>query len=324
MIGQSAPEPVDNDRGKGQPDISVVVAIIDGGDALRACLLALSDQMGGWRTEVIIPYDQLSREVAAMADEFPNFHFLDLGVILGGMTPKNALQLHQFWDVRQSEGIKNSHGRLVGLVTDRGVPAKDWVASIIELQNQTGAAAVGGCIDNGNDTVWHWATHICDFARYLPPKPTGESTFLSATNVCYVADKLHAHRALYERRFYEPSIHAALMSAGEKLILSDCPRTTEYRPRIPTLELVSEWFHWGRKYGGIRAGQLSLVKRVFRAAVTPLLPFVLYCRHLGNLRRKKILGRNFWLASPLIILIVSMWALGEFVGYIQGPEPESK
>lgn len=310
------------DKDHSQPDISIIVAIVDGAEALRTCLKALANQVDDYKTEIIVPYDQLSREAADMASEFPGFRFLDLGIIAGDMVPQNALDLHRFWDIRRSEGIKVARGRRIGLVEDRGIPAENWVASVMELMDQTGAAAVGGCADNGYDTIWNWAIHICDFGRYMAPVPTGEADFLSATNVCYQADILHELRPLYEHRFYEPSIHAALQAAGHKMVLSDRPRTTEYRPRIPTTTLALEWFHWGRKYARIRCGEISFGLRVFRAAVTPLLPFVLFFRHLGNQRRKRIYLRKFWLASPLIFLIVSMWACGELVGYFQGEEPE--
>ncbi len=304
------------------PDISVIVAICDGGEALRACLTALTKQVGDYDVEVIIPYDQLSREAADMASEFPDFQFLDMGVIAGGMEPQNALDLHRFWDIRRSEGIKVARGRLIALCEDRGPPTENWIQAAVALQDETGAAAVGGCADNGYDTIWNWAIHMCDFGRYMAPVPTGEADFLSATNVCYQADKLHALRHLYEHRFYEPSIHAALQEAGHTMILSDTMRTVEYRPRIPTTTLALEWFHWGRKYARIRCGEVSFGLRAFRAAVTPLLPFVLFFRHLGTQRRKRIYLRQFWLASPLIFLIVSMWASGELVGYFQGEEPE--
>jgi hypothetical protein len=305
-----------------QPDISIIVAIVDGGDALRACLNALANQSGDQTMEVIVPYDQLSREAAEMAVDFTDFQFLDLGVIAGDMVPKNALDLHRFWDIRRSEGIKLARGRLIGLVEDRGIPALNWVATIIELQAETGAAAVGGCADNGYDTRWNWAIHICDFGRYMAPVATGEADFLSATNVCYQADKLRELRHLYENRFYEPSIHAALQAAGHRMILSDRPRTVEYRPRIPTPKLALEWFHWGRKYARIRCGEITGKLRIFRAAVTPVLPFVLFFRHYRTQRRKQIYLRQFWQASPLIFLIVLMWALGELIGYFQGAEPE--
>lgn len=306
-----------------RPDISVVLAIVDGGEALRNCLAALARQDGGHAVEVIVPYDQLSREAEEMAPDFPDFRFLDLGVIEGGAAPRNAFDLHRFWDVRRAEGIKAARGRLIALVEDRGIPADDWLASIVALQEKTGAAAVGGCVDNGNDTAWHWAIHFCDFGRYMAPVPTGEAEFLTSTNICYRADSLRALRPLYEERFYEPPVHSALRAAGHRMILSDRPRTVQYRPRIPNSELLGEWFHWSRYYARSRCGELSLGKRVFRAAVTPLLPVVLFLRHYGNQRRKTIHLRNFWRAAPLIFLIVSAWALGELIGYVQGPDPEA-
>ncbi len=305
------------------PDISVVVAIVDGGAALRACLNALANQIGDYKVEVIVPYDQLSLEDAGMADDFPGFRFLDLGVLAGGMVPRNALDLHRFWDIRRSEGIKAARGRRIGLVEDRGIPAETWIASVMDLMDETGAAAVGGCADNGYDTTWNWAVHICDFGRYMAPLPTSETDFLSATNVCYRADKLRALRHLYEHRFYEPSIHAALQANGDKMVLSDRPRTTQYRPRIPTFTLAGEWFHWGRKYARIRSGEISFGLRAFRAAVTPLLPFVLFTRHLRNQMHKRVYLGKFWPASPLVFLIVTMWAFGELIGYFQGEEPET-
>jgi len=305
-----------------QPDISIIVAIVDGGDALRTCLNALVDQVGEQTMEVIVPYDQLSREAADMEADFPGFRFLDLGVVAGGMVPSNALELHRFWDIRRAESIKIARGHLIGLIEDRGIPAENWAASILEVQTQTGAAAVGGCIDNGYDTSWNWAIHFCEFSRYMAPVPTDEADFLSATNICYKSEKLHELRALYEMRFYEPSIHSALQAAGHKLVLSDRPRTTQYRPRIPTSELVTEWFHWGRYYARVNAGKIPTGMRIFRAAVTPMLPFVLFFRHLSTQRRKRIYLKQFWKASPLIFLIVSMWALGELAGYVQGADPK--
>ena len=305
-----------------RPELSVIVAIVDGGAALRNCLNALRNQSGTHQFEVIIPYDQLSREAADLQTDFPEFRFLDLGVVARGQVPRNALELHRFWDIRRAEGVKAARGRLIGMVEDRGIPREDWVTSAIDLQRQTGAAAVGGCVDNGHDTAWNWAVHICDFSRYMPPIPTSEADFLSATNVCYRADTLRELQALYKERFYEPSIHAALQAAGHKLVLSEHPRTTQFRPRIPTHLLAVEWFHWGRKYARIHSGEISAAKRVFRAAVTPLLPFVLFARHYSTQRKKRIHLRDFWKASPLIFLIVTMWALGELAGYVQGPEPD--
>lgn len=311
-----------SEAGNGPPDISIVVTIVDGGDVLRKCLEALATQSGSQQMEVIVPYDQVSRETAAMAADFPEFVFLDLGVIADGMVPRNALDLHHFWDIRRAEGIKRARGRLIGLVHDRGVPAQDWAVSMLELHRNFSAAAIGGCADNGYDTSWHWAVHFFDFGRYMAPLQTAESDFLSVTNICYDGSALRELKHLYEHRFRELLVHESFLASGKKLVLSDRPRTTELRPRVPTTELALEWFHWGRKYAGIRSGEITATQRSLRILVTPLVPFVLFFRQLGVQRRKRIYLRRFWSASPLVLLIVSMWALGELIGYCRGPEPE--
>lgn len=67
-----------------QPDISVIVAIVDGGEALRTCLTTLANQPGDYDAEAIVPFDQLLQEAAGTANDFPGFMFLDLGTIAGG------------------------------------------------------------------------------------------------------------------------------------------------------------------------------------------------------------------------------------------------
>ncbi len=304
------------------PDLSIIVAICDGHDALRACLTALRGQTGGHALQVIVPYDQISQEAGAMAADFPEFEFHDLGIIADGIDPKDALELHRFWDIRRSEGIGFARAPLIAMCEDRGPPKSDWAHEMITLHGELDAVAVGGCADNGYDNPWNWAIHFCDFGRYMAPRPTGETDFISATNVCYRADALKSYGHLYENGFYEPSLHAALQGSGGKMYLSDRPRTVECRPRIPTKTLAAEWFQWGRKYARINAGEVSTGHRIFRGLVTPLLPFVLFFRHLGVQREKKEHLADFWRAAPLVFMISAMWAMGELVGYVQGPAPE--
>lgn len=298
------------------PEVSIVVTICDGGASLRNCLLALSRQEHIPVHEVIVPFDQQSPEAGDMAAEFPEFRFIDLGII-GENEPKNATELHEFWDVRRAAGIKAANGRLIGLLHDRGIPASDWVASMIALHSEHPAAAVGGCVDNGIDTTWHWAVHFYDLARYMAPMPTAKTDFLSVTNLCYDAKELRQFEHLYKHGFKELPVHDAILAAGKQMILSDRPRTTEFRPRVQTSELAMEWYHWGRKYARFRILEMSLAQRLLRALGSPLVPFILFFRLFEGQRRKKVHFRKFLVASPLVLMIVSMWALGEGVGYLE-------
>lgn len=303
------------------PDISIVVAICDGGAALRACLDALMARRRGVSAEVIVPYDHASPDAAAMAADFPEVRFIDLGAPDGGRLPRNAVELHRLWDIRRAEGVRQARGRLIGMVEDRGIPAPDWAEAMVALHDEhPEAAAIGGCIDNGLDTTWNWAIHFCEFARYLAPQPATPADALSATNISYRAADLLALRPLYAERFYEPQVHAAFQAAGKPLILADRARTTQRRPRIGTASLLSEWYFWGLYYGRMQAGKLTPPQRAVRALATPALPFVQTLRHYRNQRRKGLYGERFRRAAPLVFLISAMWALGECAGYLRGPD----
>lgn len=304
------------------PDISIVVAIVDGGQALRNCLSALQSQTGTQRMEVLVPYDHISMETESCIDDFPEFKFLNLGEIIGGMIPGDALELHRFWDIRRAEGMKAATGPLIGLIEDRGLPNPDWAKTMIDLHKKHGSAAVGGATDNGIDKIWNWAVHFCDFGRYQAPLFNENPDFLSATNVCYSAEALGAVSDLYAEYFYEPKLHQALRENGWSLLLTDGPRCVQYRPRIGTGTLALEWYHWGRKYGLIHGGQISLPHRMMRIGMATLLPFVLYLRHLRRQIGKKHHLREFFLATPLVFLIGLSWAIGEFVGYVKA-KPEA-
>jgi hypothetical protein len=306
------------------PDISIVVTIVDGGAALQRCLQALLAQVGDQSMEVLIPYDFISLEAQTYIDQFPDFRFFDMGLIAGGKPPKDALELHRFWDIRRSEGMKAAKGLLIGLIEDRGIPNPDWAMTMVALHAKHRPAAVGGAVDNGIDRIWNWAVHFCDFGRYQPPLFSNDPDFLSATNVCYSAKALTAVQHLYAEYFYEPKLHQALRENGWKLLLTDTPRCVQYRPRIGTVELGMEWFHWGRKYGLIHGGQITRGHQMLRIGAAALLPFVLYVRHLRRQIAKKHHLREFLLASPLVFFIGLCWSIGEFVGYVKAkPEAEA-
>lgn len=304
------------------PDISVIVIIIDGTDALGNCLDALSRQTGDMTLEVIVPHDQISGDAATLAATFPKVRFLDLGTVKGAPLSEDPMGFYNACTIRRAAGIKAARGRLIGMLTDRGIPAPDWAENALQLQRQHSAAAVGGCTDNGIDTIWHWAVHFYDFARYMPPQPTTMTAHLSVTNVCYEASALAGLGDLAKHRFRELAVHEALAASGQKMILSDGILTTEYRPKIPTRDLAMEWFTWGRKYSGFRVSEIPTRLRLARILATPIVPFVLWFRQLGIQREKKVHMDRFWRASPLLFLIVTMWALGELTGYCLGPKKE--
>lgn len=279
-------------------------------------------QTGGLTIEVIVPYDQAAPEAAAYGAEFPSVNFLDLGGT--GRPPEDMMGLYHLYTLRRAAGVGAARAKVVGMLTDRGIPAPGWAAAALELQRTYGAAAVGGCVANGIDTNWNWAVHFYDFARYMPPQETRDVEHISVTNACYEASALDRIAENVQPCFLELAVHESLAASGQKIVLSDRMITTEYRPRVSTRQLAREWFTWGRKYAEFRVSEVSPAVRMLRVLKAPMVPVALWTRQLSVQRKKIVHMKRFWRASPLLLLVVTMWALGEMTGYLLGPRKDTR
>lgn len=305
-----------------RPDITAIVVPSDGTEAMRRCIEALEGQTGDLRLEILVPVLKGDDDHARLSADFPGIRCLSVEADTHDSGSNDFIQHYHMLTILRSHGVKAARGRIVGLLHDRAVPHTDWALSMAELHQEQRAVAVGGCIDNGINTTWHWAVHFYDFARYMPPQPMQETQNLSITNVCYDADALAAIADVYDTRFLELEVHDALNRSGGRMILSDRPLVTEFRPRMPIGTLAKEWLTWGRKYAGFQMPHISTGTRLWRILSAPLVPFVLFVRQFRVQREKRAHMRHFWPAAPLLFLIVTMWSLGELAGYAIGPFKE--
>ena len=82
--------------------------------------------------------------------------------------------------------------------------------------------------------------------------------------------------------------------------------------------MLTERYVWGRSFAATRVIALPASKRFLLAAMTPLLPFVLFLRQMRKVLASKRNRLAFLRAAPLTFLLNTTWSWGEFVGYITG------
>jgi GT2 family glycosyltransferase len=297
-------------------NLSVVVTIVEGGDALAACLLALANQHDAPPLEVIVPWDESVSDVAALAIRFPIVRFLALGHVPTAKPVTSAAGAHELFDRRRAAGLAAATGEIVAILEDRGVPRSDWAATMIKLHRELPHAVVGGAIENGRDTLLHWAVYFCDFGRYQRPFLAGTREWVSDVNIAYKRRALDATRAIWRERYHETSVHWALQRAGEELYLSPEAAVDQMRGQFPMRTLLSERYAWGRLFAYTRARESSAARRIMLAALTPLLPFVLLLRHGGLQFEKRVRFRTFLAAAPMVFLLLVAWGAGEAAGYL--------
>ena len=299
------------------PDLSVIVTIVDGEPALTRCLEALCKQVDPPPLEIIVPYDDTIHQVARLAEHFPTARFLFLGSLSKSGLPGNAFAQHDLYDRRRAGGLRAARGRLLAMLEDRGTPRSDWARSMFELHDGTSCAAVGGAIENGSDTPLGWAVFFCDFGRYQSPLQLCDAEYLSDVNICYKRDALESVRKLWEEKYQEPAVNWALRRQGRRLILSGRPIVIEAREQTSLRSLLAERIHWGRVFGQIRGRATTPFRNVLWAAATPLLPALLFVRHLQRQLEKRRNVPDFIRATPAILVLLVFWTIGELIGYCE-------
>jgi hypothetical protein len=297
--------------------LSVVVTVVEGGSALTRCLEAIASQVGVTALEVIVPYDNTIPEVGQLAERFPTFHFVNIGVVSRDIR-RNAFAEHMLYEQRRAAGLRVACGRLVALLEDRGWPQRDWARTMIALHDDPTVAAVGGAIEHGGTGSVRWALFFCDYGRYQVPLEAGDAEYLTDINICYKRDAIERVREIWAASYREATVNWALRRQGCRLLLSPQPVVVERRQEVNLRAVLMERMHWARGFGHVRGQELgSPFRCVVWATAAPLLPFVLFARHLRRQLTKRRHTREFVVAMPAIFMLLAFWSLGEFVGYCE-------
>ncbi len=295
--------------------LTVIVTIVEGREAVRRVLRALTTQESPPALEILVPFDHSVREVATLEAEFPTVQFLALGTVSTELPLSSAGGEHELFDRRRAAGLHAARGALIAIIEDRGAPVADWARTIVALHAEMPHAVIGGAIDPLPSTLLQWAIHVCDFTRYTSPFDGGPRDWVSDVNVSYKRSALQQTEALWRERYQEPVVHWALQQAGETLFLSPALRVEHRRAPVPLGQLMSERFHWGRLFGAIRGRRMDALRRLLLAMATPLIPLVVLVRH-GRAQAAKGQGVRFLRASPVILMLLLVWTAGEITGVV--------
>jgi hypothetical protein len=301
----------------GATALSVVVTIVDGGDALRGLLDALEAQHGAPPMEILVAWDDSLNGIPDLARQFPAVRFVAMGRVATRHPTHSAAGRHELFDRRRTAALLEASAGLIAIVEDRAWPRPHWAATMVRLHGELPHGVIGGAIvATANDTL-NWAFHAVDYTRYALPLESGPRPWISDVNVCYKRRCLDATRDVWGERYNEAGVHWRLAAQGEVLYLSSEP-VVDFRTDYRSLSgLLGERFHWGRLFGSVRARGATADARMRYILLAPLIPFVVMARHTAAHRRLGTVGR-FLRASPVVLLLLVAWAAGEAWGAITG------
>jgi hypothetical protein len=214
-----------------------------------------------------------------------------------------------------------SSASIVAVTEDHCVPAPGWAATLKKAFDEGGQdlVAVGGSVVNGvTDTGLDWATYLCEYSFFSPPVAQGESDILPGMNVAYRRTALQAvPRVLLISGFWETTVHPLLLRSGGRF-LSLNELVMFHKKRFSWGLFASQRFIYSRYFAGLRFRDAALPKRAAASLASLALPPLLLMRAVRAARAKG-LGREMLRASPYLLTLYCVWAVGESVGALKGP-----
>jgi hypothetical protein len=304
--------------------LTVTVIMFTAESSLVRCLDALLAQKAVETPEILVPHDDLLVNAAALAARYPRVRFLHLP---GTRTPA---ELRAF-------AVRESTGRIIGMLEDHTIPEPDWCARVMEA-HELPRAGIGGAVDKGfapgrtTDSMLNWAVWMTDYSRYMNPMPAGPSHSLTDCNVTYKRSALEPIEDVWRHEFHENIVNGRLHESGETLWFDPGIVVREHRP-LTISKAVRDRYSFGRLFASTRVENVPLSRRLVMAGASVIMPPVLAARAARNLLSRRRHRAQIVRCAPALLFVASVWMLGEMVGYLtaspgtlrpDAPEPAAR
>jgi hypothetical protein len=287
----------------GTPDLSVVLASVNGWHVLEPTLRALDAQPERDRMEIIVV-----ETLGGRVREKLRAHQPGVVVVESERLPIPRLR---------HRGVCRARGRLVAILEDHGEVAYGWAATVLE-SHEGPWGAVGGTVENGKDGLVNWAVYFCEYTPYMYPVAEGETHDLPGNNIAYKRPHLLRHAHVLDQGQWESWINDRLRADGIPIASTNAMVVHHIKPFRLGYFLVQR-FHFARSYAGMRRPDQSTSRRLIYGFGSLTLPALLTLRVARTvISKRRHLGR-FFVALPLVVLFLTVGAVGEMIGYLFGP-----
>lgn len=283
-----------------RPALSVVIATTHPWPSARECLEILAPQCQATEAELLLG-DSTGE---GLPDPPPDW----LADVRHVVSPGASI-----FDLR-AKCTEIAQGEIIAWTEDHCHPAIDWCARILEAhREQPDALAIGGAVSNGSTAnAMDWANFLCTFAPFLPPLDRSRiGRVPAAANISFKRSALPP--APIAPGGIELTLEADLWSQ-RKIGFDD-------RIRVTHVQSWGFWgtprahFHNGRSTTGLRAGNMTLARRLRRMLICGVLPLEILRTALMPLIGKPNVPLR---CLPLIAGLAVAHSAGEFTGLLLG------
>ena len=286
------------------PQISVVMATKNPGQQLFLCLDSLRDQDQSVTSEIIVADASTDGSEQIIRARYPDVRVLHFDPAIG------SPQLIR-------EALRQARGQIIAVTDAYCRFPPEWTAKLRQA-HESDYPVIGGAVEN-RDTpgLVSWACFFADYGAFMLPASRRVTSVLAGNHVTYKKWLIELKFDSMREGFWKVFFHQDLERVGVRFLFD--PSMVVYCARHDTfLDFSVRYFRNARLFAALRCKRMSSASRLLRLIATPVLPTVLLYRRLTGLRTKGHRVR-FLLSLPLLAAFVTVWAMGEFAGYLMGP-----
>ena len=287
------------------PQISVVIATQNSASYLCPCLDSLRNQDQSAAAEIIVADASTDGSAEIIRGRYPDVLLLHCDRPLGlpGLL---------------REALRQARGQIIAVTDAYCRFPPQWLANLRQAHERD-YAVIGGAVENANsDGLFGWACFFADYGAFMLPAQPRVTPLLAGNHVSYKKWLLDQKLGSMDDGFWKVFFHRDLEREGIQFLFD--PSLVVYYTRRNTLvSFLMRYYRNARLFAAFRCKRISLASRFLRVIASPALPPVLLYQRLRARLTKKAHLLRFLLSLPLLTLFVTVWAAGEFSGYLQGP-----
>lgn len=288
------------------PDLSVVIASVNGLEILLECLTALRRTASADASLEILVVDRCGDTVrTALASMLPE-------VLVLPVDPTTSIP------EMRAIGFDHAQGSAIAVIDDHILVPPDWT---MQLRGAlaSGASVVGGSVYNAaTDRTVDWAAFFCEYSHVIAPEASRDAERLTGNNVAYSRELRESYSAIARKGHWEDEFHDTLRRDGIPLMCAP-EIAVGHKMHQRMRDYISQRYWYSRARTGGASAHLTLAQRALGMARSFVLPPVLFARIIARVWRSHRHRHELVNALPLVALFVCVWAAGEGVGYAAGP-----
>jgi glycosyltransferase involved in cell wall biosynthesis len=288
------------------PQLSVIVASYNSRRTIANCLQSLRRQVTDKVFEVVVVDSSNDGTGDLVAERFPEVRLL-------------RFEERKYPGDARNAGIEVARADIVASVDADCEAREDWVEQVLEAHRDP-SVAIGGAIGNANPASYvGWAAYLCEFSQWIPGAPRRWLTDIATANMSYKKWVFQKYGRFIEGTYgSDTDFNWRLGRDGHRLLWAPS-MVVSHRGIEDFAEFLRHEFKHGRDCGRMRVAsqKFSRLRRWFYAICFFLIPVKLYAVIAARNFRYRTYFKNFLVATPLLVLGLYSWSLGELVAYVR-------